>query len=47
MCYAKTYRGPLGLWDDEERERGQRKPKKSFSIPEIDIKALDPFDTDL
>ncbi len=45
LCYAKNYKGSL------VRERGEgelfhQKPQRAFAIPEINIKALDPFDID-
>lgn len=47
LCYSKSYKGSLGIREDEEWRRGHQKPERTFAIPEIDIKALDPFDIDL
>ncbi len=47
LCYSKKYRGSLGLWSEGERERLHQKPERAFEIPEINVRALDPFDLDL
>jgi len=47
LCYSKKYRGSIGVRNEGEWERLHQKPERAFEIPEINVRALDPFDLDL
>ncbi|MGB9630211.1 MAG: hypothetical protein ACPL6D_16265 [Thermodesulfobacteriota bacterium] len=46
LCYSKNYRGSIRVRGEEEWERLHQRPERAFKIPEINVRALDPFDID-